>query len=107
MNVGINCNDGNGTRWFNATKSLSGMTLLKVTRNIANVSYSTSAGFGAYVTSINGVAFNATHGWVWWKWDDTAVGWTLVSISSDAYAVAENETLFWFYESGWPPMPPS
>jgi len=105
INVGVDY--ANNTRiWHNTTKALSGMTLFGVTRNIASVDYSTLAGFGVYIESINGLGYNATHGWVWWKWDDNVSGWTRIDISSNAYAVADNETFLWYYESGWPPPPP-
>ena len=105
VNVGIDY--GNHTRtWHNDTKALTGMTLFKVTRNIANITYNSAAGFGVYLESINGLAYNATHGWVWWKWDTTMLDWTRIDISPDAYAVADDETFLWYYESGWPPPPP-
>jgi hypothetical protein len=105
VNVGIDF--GNHTRtWYNGTKALTGMTLFKVTKNIATITYSTATGFGVYIESINGLAWNATHGWVWWKWDTTMFNWTRVDISCDAYAVADNETFLWYYESGWPPPSP-
>jgi hypothetical protein len=105
--VDIGIDYANGTRvWHNDTKALTGMTVFKVTRNIANVTYDTSVGFGVYVESINDLSYNATHGWVWWKWDDFMHGWTRVDISCDSYAVADNETFLWYYESSWPPPPP-
>jgi len=105
INVGIDY--GNQTRtWHNDTKALSGMTLFKVSKSIVNINYSTAVGFGVYIESIDDLAFNTTHGWVWWKWDSTMLQWTRVDISSDAYAVADNETFLWYYESGWPPPPP-
>lgn len=104
VNIGIDYN--NHTRiWHNNTKALTGMTLFKVTENIAHITYDTAVGFGVYIKSINGLASNATHGWVWWKWD-TMINWTRIDISSDAYVVANNETFLWYYESGWPPPPP-
>ncbi len=106
VNVGINYGSGIGSEWHNATKALSGMTLLGVTKDVADITFDTSPGYGAYILSINDVAANKTHGWVWWRWDNGMHNWVLVSISSDAYAVANDETLLWFYESGWPPSPP-
>lgn len=105
VNVGIDY--GNSTRvWSNDTKALTGMTFFRVTKNIANMTYGEAAGFGAYIESINGLASNTTHGWVWWKWDTNMLNWTRIDISSDAYAVADSETFLWYYESGWPPPPP-
>ncbi len=98
---------GNNTRsWSNSTKALTGMTFFKATRGVWNMTYETASGFGVYVSSINGVASNKTHGWVWWKWDQFMNSWARVDISADAYAVADNDTLLWYYESGWPPLPP-
>lgn len=105
VNVGIDYNNNTRT-WYNDTKALTGMTLFKVTRSIADVTYDTSVGFGVYINSLNGLGYNATHGWVWWKWDTNLPGWTRIDISCDAYAVADNETFLWYYESGWPPPPP-
>ncbi len=108
VNVGIDY--GNQTRvWYNDTKTITGMTLFKVTKDTMNVTYNTAAGFGAYVESINGLARDATdgRGWVWWKWDTAMTNWTRIDISSDAYALANGETFLWYYEGGWPPPPPS
>ncbi len=106
--VDIGMDYGNQTRtWHNDTKALTGMTLFKVTKNIGNITYNTAVGYGAYIESINGLASNATHGWVWWKWDTFMLNWTRIDISSDAYAVADNEIFLWYYESGWPPPPPT
>lgn len=105
VNIGIDY--GNQTRtWYNDTKALTGMTLFRVTKGAANITYDTAAGFGAYIKSINGLAANASHGWVWWKWDTSILNWTRIDISADAYAVADTETSLWYYESGWPPAPP-
>jgi len=105
INVGIDY--GNHTRiWRNDTKTLTGMTLFKASKSIADIKYDTAAGFGVYIESINDLAWNATHGWVWWKWDSAMLQWARIDISSDAYAVADNETFLWYYESGWPPPPP-
>ncbi|OGD48074.1 hypothetical protein A3K79_02740 [Candidatus Bathyarchaeota archaeon RBG_13_46_16b] len=106
VDVGIDY--GNYTRvWHNGTKALTGMTLFRVTRGAANVAYNTAAGFGVYIQSIDSLAGNATHGWVWWKWDTTLHNWTRIDISSDAYAVADEEIFLWDYQSGWPPVTPS
>jgi len=105
VNVGIDY--GNQTKaWYNDTKVLTGMTLFRVTKDTSNITYDAAAGFGVYVKSINGLAANASHGWVWWKWDTSILNWTRIDISADAYAVADTETFFWYYESGWPPAPP-
>jgi len=105
VNIGIDY--GNQTRtWHNNTKALTGMTLFKVTKGVADVTYDTALGFGVYITSINGLEPNATHGWVWWKWDNFSSNWTRIDISADAYAVADSEIFLWYYESGWPPPPP-
>jgi hypothetical protein len=114
INMGINY--GNSTRapenaavqdttvWSNNTKALTGMTLFKVTEDIANVTYDTSNGYGVYINSINNVAAADSYGWVWWLWNGT--GWTLGPISAGAYAVSQGETFMWYYESGWPPPSP-
>jgi hypothetical protein len=106
INIGVDY--GNLTRtWHNNTKALTGMTLFKATKSAFDITYNTASGFGAYITSINGMAFNATHGWVWWKLDAYTFNWTRIDIGCDAYAVADNETFLWYYESGWPPPSPN
>jgi len=104
INIGINY--GNSTLWSNNTKELTGMTLFKVTEDIANVTCDTTAGYGIYIKSINNVAAAGVYGWVWWLWNGQ--GWTLGPISSGAYAVSQGETFMWYYESGqtWPPPSP-
>jgi hypothetical protein len=94
---------------YNNVKALTGMTVFKVTRLVANVTYSTLAGFGVLVDSIDNVAYNGTHGWVWYKWNTFMLNWTRIDISSDAYAVVDGEEFLWYYETAtvWPPPPPS
>jgi hypothetical protein len=114
INMGVNYGNATGaygnaalshvTVWSNNTKALTGMTLFKVTGEIANVTYDTSASYGVYIESINNVAAAGAYGWVWWLWNGQ--GWTLGPISSGAYAVSQGETFMWYYESGWPPPSP-
>ena len=109
VNIGIKTGNNSETLWHNNTKALIGMTLFRITKNLVNVTYNSASGFGVYITAIDNVASNSTHGWVWWKWDSSTHSWTFVSISSDAYAVADGEILLWYYENAmsWPPAPPS
>jgi hypothetical protein len=104
INVGMNYE--NSTVWSNNTKELTGMTLFKVTEDVANVTYDTMAGYGIYIKSINNLAAAGLYGWVWWLWNGQ--GWTFGSISSGAYAVSQGQTFMWYYESGqtWPPPSP-
>jgi hypothetical protein len=105
VNVGVDF--GNETRqWFNDTKALTGMTFFGVSRNLLNVTYGTSSGYGAYVDSIYGLAAQGMTGWVWWKWNEQTLNWTNAGISCDSYVVAPDEVFLWYYESGWPPPPP-
>ena len=109
INIGINYGNFTGaqgnmatphaTIWSNNTKELTGMTLFKVTENIANITYDTSYGYGVYITSMNNVEAAGDYGWTWWLWNGT--GWKPGPISSGAYAVSEGETFIWYYE-GWP-----
>jgi len=102
--ISIGVDYGNQTRtWYNETKALTGMTLFRVTRNTANLTYGT----GGYVQSINGLSYNATHAWFWGKWDTYESNWTLINIGADSYSVADNETFFWYFGiSSWPPPLP-
>jgi hypothetical protein len=105
VNIGINY--GNSTTvWNNNTKELTGMTLFKVTEDVANVTFDNSAGYGVYVESINNVSAAGLYGWVWWLWSGKE--WTLGPISAGAYAVSQGQTFMWYYESGqtWPPPSP-
>lgn len=117
INIGINYGNSTGpnsataashtTFWSNHTKALTGMTLFKVTEDIANVTtYDATSGYEVYIRSINNVSAAGYNGWVWWSWSGHE--WTLGSISSGAYAVSQGETFVWYYESGqtWPPPPP-
>jgi hypothetical protein len=116
INIGIKYGNSTGsnestvashaTVWSNNTKALTGMTLFKVTEDVANVTYDTMAGYGVYIKSINNVSAAGAYGWVWWLWNGQ--GWTLGPISSGAYAVSQGETFMWYYESGqtWPPPSP-
>lgn len=116
LDIGINYGNSTGanentaishtTVWSNNTKALTGMTLFEVTKNVANVTYETAAGYGVYIKSINNVAAAGDYGWVWWLWNGQK--WTLGPISSGAYAVSQGEIFMWYYESGqtWPPPSP-
>jgi hypothetical protein len=118
VSVDIGVNYGNSTSakenattslttvWSNSTKALTGMTLFKVTENIANVTHATTPGYGVYIKSIGNVTEAGLYGWVWWLWNDQQ--WTLGPISSGAYAVSDGQIFMWYYESGatWPPPPP-
>jgi len=118
VDIGINYGNSTGanentavshtTVWSNNTKALTGMTLFKVTEDTANVTFDAMAGYGVYIKSINNVSATGYYGWVWWLWNGNGEGWTLGSISSGAYAVSQNQTFMWYYESGnpWPPPSP-
>ena len=109
ITVNIAVDYGNSTRqWYNGTKALTGMTFFAVSRNVLNITYQTSTGYGAYVQSINRLEAEGTFGWIWWRWNTQAGNWTLGETSADMIYVAPDETFIWYYESGstWPPPAP-
>jgi len=106
VNLGINY--GNGTvHWFNNTEARSGDTMLDVTKQVAEVNY-TSYPTGAFITAIDNVDQPATKAWIWFTWT-TQFGWSLPSVASDRYVLGDNETTYWYFVdmSTWPPSPPS
>ena len=103
VNLGINY--GNGTvHWFNNTEARSGDTMLDVTKQVAEVNYTTSG----YVTAINNVSQAAPKYWTCWTWT-AQYDWNFLTVGSDKYALGDNETAYWYLvdTSTWPPSPPS
>lgn len=101
VNLGINY--GNGTiRWHNQTEARTNDTLLKVTLQVAEVYYETSA-YGAFVKTIDGIDQPATKSWIWWKWDIQKSAWESGKKGCDAYTLGDNETVYWYFEEVSPP----
>jgi hypothetical protein len=105
INVNLGIDYGNGSRtWLNDSKALTGQTLFDVTKQVANVTYRTSA-FGTEISSINGVGKQDSFGWTYWVWNSTVRSWSIVWESTDSYLVANGETLMWYYQNGFSPPP--
>jgi hypothetical protein len=73
-----------------------GATLLNLTEIVAKVNYTSWPSMGAFVNSIDDVENVHPYYWMWWIW--TSYGWMEGPIACDKYLVADNETLYWYYE---------
>jgi len=120
INVNILVNYGNGTlKWYNNTKLLAGSTAFDAIRYIANVN-STVGAYGVFITAINGVSQNSTHGWVFaiygrvekeWGMSSKVEDWYFPGVSADKVVLKDGDILaFLFYsfaKKGWPPPKPT
>ncbi len=100
---------GNETkRWYNNTVLPLGATAFNATHTIAHtMNYIDYEELGIYVTSINGLAFNSSHGWVYWTWDSEGSQWALPKYSCSEHILHDGDTIAFAYSKGWPPPPPS
>ncbi len=96
INLGINYGDGGSTDWYNGTVGLKGMTLLDLTRIVAEVNSTVYPEMGAFINAVNGVENSHPYYWMWWTW--TSYGWFEGPVAADRYMVGDGETLFWYYE---------
>lgn len=95
--VNILINYGNGTAsWYNNTAVAIGSNLLQATKIIAKVEY-TEYSFGVFVTSINNVAGNKTHAWLWYIWNSTKRNWDLGPTGADGYILKNGDIISWIY----------
>jgi hypothetical protein len=99
IQVNICLNYGNGTvKWYNSTETTMGMTLLNATLEVAKVNYTLWSGMGAFVKSIDYKQNSHPFYWMWWTWTSYS-GWMEGPVACDKYAVADGETLYWYYEN--------
>ena len=103
---------GNGTKiWYNNTVLPLGSTAFNATYLIADeMSFIDYGGeLGILVTSINRVASNSTHGWLYWHWDSGSSEWLLPDYSCAKYILHEGDTIAFTCSSymTWPPPPPT
>lgn len=102
--VNVALDYGNGTvRWFNSTPLPLGASVLKALLVAASrVEYSYIQ-WGAYVTSIDGVAERLIspsegYSWFWYVYDPGQRSWVLGPVAADAYVLKDGETVMWKYE---------
>ncbi|MDI6826556.1 MAG: DUF4430 domain-containing protein [Candidatus Aenigmarchaeota archaeon] len=70
-----------------------GTTVFEVLKSIATVEYKEYAGMGKFVTSIDGVAQNSTHSWMYYVNDEYA------QVACDKYALTEDASFTFKYMS--------
>ena len=111
LEVNILLSYSNGTKiWYNSTVLPLGSTAFTAILAIADIKYTDYGGeLGILVTSINGLASNSTHGWLYWYWDVENSEWILPEYSSAKYILHRGDTIAFTYESymTWPPPPPA
>jgi len=109
--VNILVSYGNGTKiWYNNTALPVGSTAFTAILAISNVKYTDYGGeLGILVTSINSVANNSTHGWLYWYWDAEKSEWTLPEYSCAKYILHRGDTIAFTYVNylTWPPPSPT
>lgn len=95
--------------WYNNTAVPIGATGFSSLLTIADIKY-TDYGeeLGIVVNSINGIANNSTHGWIFWLWDNENSRWLLPDYSSSKHILHRQDTVAWVYSTfnPWPPLPP-
>lgn len=103
ISVDIGIDYGNSTRtYYNDTRALTGETLFDVTKRASNITYQVGL-FGTEVISINNVSKQGSFGWTYWVWNATAQSWSIVWENADKYAVVNEETFMWYYQSDFQP----
>jgi hypothetical protein len=111
MKANILLSYGNGTRvWYNDTFLPLGSTAFTALNfTVDYLNYTDYGELGTLVTSINGVANNSTHGWLYWNWDSESTEWILPSYSSADYLLHEGDTIAYtyVYYVEWPPPTPT
>ncbi|MEZ0346746.1 MAG: DUF4430 domain-containing protein [Infirmifilum sp.] len=101
VNIGINY--GNGTiAWYNQTLLPKGATALTALLTVARVEYKIGT-WGAYVTSVNGVAEkilsnNEGYSWMWYRYASDKGKLVQGEVAADKYKLTEGETIVWSYE---------
>lgn len=100
--INIAINYGNGTvKWFNSTPLLQGVTVLKALLAVAtSVEYKYGI-YGAYITSVDGVAERFVsrgegYSWLWYILKDRK--WELGPVAADRYVLKDGDTIMWRYE---------
>ena len=111
LKVNILLSYGNGTKiWRNNTALPLASTAFTAILAIADIKYTDYGGeLGILVTSINGVANNSTHGWLYWRWDAEKSEWTLPEYSCAKYILHRGDTIAFTYLNyiTWPPPSPT
>ena len=111
LKVDIFVSYGNGTvKWHNHTDLPLSSTAFTGVLAIADIKYVDYGGdLGILVTSINGVASNSTHGWIYWYRDAEKSEWSLPEYSSAKYILHRGDDIAWTYVdlSVWPPSTPT
>lgn len=101
---------GNGTdMWFNDTTLPVGSTAFTALRLVISavdfIDYGGTTGI--LVTSINGLANNSTHGWLYWYKDLQTSAWVSPNYPCSQYILHRGDTIAFSYESydPWPTSP--
>jgi len=102
--VNIAIDYGNGTVvWFNSTPLPLGSTVLKALLAVASRVEYTYGAWGAYVTSIDGVAekilaANEGYSWLWYIYDAGQGKWVLGPVAADQQVLKDGDTVMWRFE---------
>ena len=94
VDIMIDYGDGNVV-WFNDTRIQTGSSVLNATILTCEAEYQTSD-FGSYVTSLNGVAQDGSHFWLWSFYDG---GWESGAVGADQYYLHDGDIIGWTYTS--------
>jgi len=102
---------GNTTKvWYNSTALPVGSTAFTAILGVADVRYKDYGGdLGILVTSVNGLANNSTHGWVYWYRDTEKSQWALPEYSCAKYILHRGDMIAFTYQTytTWPPPFPT
>ncbi len=100
----------NDPEWHNGTRVQINSTAFTALATLANVTYTGNEGSGVLINSINELHGNSTMFWFFWNFDAATSKWNFqTTYSVDKYALMDNETIAFCYEStmNWPPPEPA
>jgi hypothetical protein len=94
--VNIMVDYGNGTVvWYNDTLIHLGANLLNATDIACDIEVQ-SSNFGSFVTSINGLAQDASNFWIWSIYEEE---WSMGPVGADQFILHEGDIVGWTYTS--------
>lgn len=95
IQVNLMIDYGNGSKtWYNDTRIQAGANLLDLTIVNCDPVYEVYD-FGAFVTSINGVASDDGHFWAWYQFEDNQ--WNMGTSGADQFVLHDGYTVGWIY----------
>jgi hypothetical protein len=101
VDIGINYGTG-PIDWQNNTSVQSGENLLNATMSVATVEFTTYAGMGAFVTSINGRSQDPSANlyWTFWVYNPQTQQYESPPVGASSYLLTSDQTIQWYLSGG-------